>query len=107
MFEKIKALNRCDLLILKISVAWGIWLVFGLAVWLLFPLSSDPTSHGYESLHVLAWVITAQLPFSFFLLYTAFQSWQRISGDFQFLSCSVLILTIGAVGALVWYFSSW
>ena len=105
MFNKIKALGRSDALVLKISVAWGIWLVLGLGAWVFFPLSTDPTSQGFESLHVLAWVVTAQLPFAVVLLAVALRNWHLISSDYRFLSCSVLILALAAISGLIWYFS--
>ncbi len=107
MFDKLENLNSEERTILKILVVWGIWLILGLVVLFFFPLASEPASQGYESLNVLAWVIAAQLPFSLLLLTSALRRWRRISGDFQLVSCSVLVLTLAAVGSLVWYFSWW
>ena len=107
MFDKPSRLSRTDLLVVKIVMAWGCWLALGLVVWVFFPLSSDPTSHGFESFAVLVFVIAAQLPFAFIFLITAVRKWGKISEDTKFLSCSVFVLTLAAAGLITWYFLWW
>lgn len=92
--------NQSERRILIVAGVWLVWLAVGIAVWLLFPLSSDATSHGYESFAVLLGVVAAQVPFSLFITVASVVTWHRISGNYRFVGCLMFLVSVTAALAL-------